>query len=620
MVNIANEVAKNASILGQMSAPRRENGAALAGDRDSPLVCKQNAESHFTQLMKEILGQSEFSLQLDCAHSKHVLKFLHPEMGFSLLHFAILEENLTKLQALLEKFKGQLDIDLISRGTFNPGISALHLAAQGNYPGGIHLLLDHNAAIDLPDANGLTPLQHAAKFKNSEAAACLIERGATLNTMLPHKFHPNLTTLALVLRKTPNAENAIKMRLDDSIKVEFDEKENNKKVIFDISKWLIEHESANLLDLIHVFAKEGKTYEDEPDANHSELIEHPLVQKMMRASWTTEANLMYYAIVIFKLLFVIVIIAYVVIEQHENLLKTCLLTLAVLDLARKCISIGSLAFGPTATSWRKTFLNYVLSFQNYYQLVCIVGAFVLFFMEDVKLKQMFGPLMFLAAWLDLMVIVGDHRIFGLYLDMYYSVLLQFFKILLSFSIFLVGFMICFWMYFKDDKNFSLFYLAITKFFVMFIGELDYNALIENYLKNKNLTTEDNPIDSHTPGSSYLIFPLTCVGLFVVAVPIVLQSLLVGQVVNDIAQINKRAKALQLKRQANQSEYVQTSCDSIRYAWQLVISKCQKEQEQKQLIKPHYVVIYCPDDDSLPEYVHDAFRIGTRPKTSNFQTK
>lgn len=619
-MNIANEVAKNASILGQLSAPRRENGAASAGDSDSPLVCKHNAESHFTQLMREILGQSEFSLQLDCAHSKQVLKFLHPEMGFSLLHFAILEENLKNLETLLAKFKGQHDIDLFSRGTFNPGVSALHLAAQGNYPGGIQLLLDHNAAIDLPDAKGLTPLQHAAKFKNTEAAACLIERGATLNTMLPHKIHPNLTTLALVLRKTPNAESAIQMRLDESISVEFDEKANNKKVIFDISSWLIEHESTNGLDLLHVFAKEGKTYEDEPDANHSELIEHPLVQKMMRASWTTEASLMYYSIVIFKLLFVIVIIAYVVIEEHETWLKSCLLAMAVLDLARKCISIGSLAFGPTAASWRRTILNYVLSFHNYYQIVCIVGAFVLFFTRDVKLKQMFGPLLFLAAWLDLMVIVGDHKIFGLYLDMYYSVLLQFFKILVSFSIFLVGFMICFWMYFKDDKNFSLLYLAVTKFFVMFIGEIDYNALIDNYMKNQNLTTEDKPIDFHTPGTSYLIFPLTCVGLFVVAVPIVLQSLLVGQVVNDIAQINKRAKALQLKRQANQLEYVQTSCDSIRYALQLVISKCKKEQEQKQPIKQNYVVLYCPDDDSLPDYVHDAFRIGIRPRSSNLQTK
>jgi hypothetical protein len=237
---------------------------------------------------------------------------------------------------------------------------------------------------------------------------------------------------------------------------------------------------------------------------------------------------------------------------------------------------------------------------------------------------MCGPMIFLAGFFDVVLMFGELKVFGLYMDMFYCVLMNFFKILRAFGIFLVGYVICFWLYFHQQNSFSMFLLAITKVIVMFIGEMDYNDLIENYLNQTiELTARNGTSFSISPSEApqwYLIFPLTCICLFVIAVPIVLQGLLIGIVVSDIAEIKTKAAALQLKRNANHLEYVVNSIDSIFAFLQNIeeffggskfICNCSKFILEAQM-DDRVQIKYSLENKTQPrEYLHIAFDIANR---------
>jgi len=512
------------------------------------------------------------------------------------LQIAVVRENNEILKKFVDKFKDDLDFNLKATNSANPGVSALHLAAQGNYPEGIDILLEADAKTDVDqgDEIGCTPLFHAAYFKNSAAARCLIKNGAALNKLVPSDINKHQPTmLAYVLRKTPKAEEAIRNKLDDSVDVIEDMESNTISIKFYLANWQIEN--CRNLSLLHVVAKEGD----------SKLIEHPAMQFMLVESWK-KAKILLYLRMLFGCVFLSFLTGYIYTEEPEKWLIYCLLTFAILDIVRKLFGLIAFARGPTANEFKKTFLDYIFSFDNYCQIMLIAGVFIFYFSTDDHLKKMIGPMVFLAGWFDLMILIGELPIFALYLDMYYSVIINFVKILLAFSIFLVGFVICFCMYFKTDENFSTWYRAIAKITVMTVGELDYSALIENYVKNQTESCTENCAEIKEDW--YLIFPLVCVVVFLVAVPIVLMSLLVGQVINDISDIKSNALSLQLKRKANRTEYILSLWDQIISYTNAVLQYCNFDKIADPPIKEKASVPYSLDDDSLPDYLHNAFKI------------
>jgi len=449
-------------------------------------------------------------------------------------------------------------------------------------------------------------------------------------------IYPNLTTLALVLRKTPSAEKTIIQRLDRSISLDSESVEDNLFINFDLTQWKMstgedQTQSVHAYDLVHVFAKEEKKFKSERDSN---LIEHPLVQKMLEDAWTRNMRNYYIVIFVFKFIFMAMTAAYILLGRNPYWLCVCLLFAAILDLVRNIIAVVSFARGPTATKWKETLCFYYLAnFQFYCYLTQLVGSFALFFLrENELLLEMCGPMIFLAGFFDVVLMFGELKVFGLYMDMFYCVLMNFFKILRAFGIFLVGYVICFWLYFHQQNSFSMFLLAITKVIVMFIGEMDYNDLIENYLNQTiELTAHDGTSFNISPSEApqwYLIFPLMCICLFVIAVPIVLQGLLIGIVVSDIAEIKTKAAALQLKRNANHLEYVVNSIDSI-FSLLLnfveffgggskMLCNCDKFILKAQMGNKLRVA-YSLENDSHPEYLHMAYEIASR-NASNVNTE
>jgi Ankyrin repeats (3 copies) len=555
----------------------------------------------------------KFNAEYKCTSSvdgKKVCSKLMGENEFSLLHIAIFLEKKKKLKKFLRVFNNDLTINQLS-GKHH--VSAMHIAAQGNYPVGIDLLLKYEADIDLPDSRGFTPLHHAAYRKCTEATLHLISKGAALNTM----SYPNVTTLALVLRKTPSAEKAIIQRLDRSITFHSDLVEDKHYLDFDMKQWKMstgddQTQSVHDYDLVHVFAKEEQKFKGD---QNSDFIKHPLVQKILDDAWTLKVCIMYWAIFIFKFSIMVMMAFYILNGRKPGWLCGCLLGAEILEFLRKFIGIVSFTCGPTSTKLKETLCTYYLfNFQFHCYSIRLIGSFILFSSGDELLLEMCSPMILLAGWLDCILMFGETRVLGLYMDMFYCVLMNFFKILKAFGLFLVGFAICFWLYFHQQNSFAMVILAFTKIIVMFIGELDYNDLIENYLnQNLEMTSRNGTTFKMSPSEApewYLIFPLTCICLFVVAVPIVLQGLLIGIVVKDISEIKDKAVAQQLKRNANHLEHVVKSIDSI--FWFLKSLPCKlHERHLKARMDDTVRVEFLFENSSQPKYLDAAYEITKR---------
>lgn len=136
------------------------------------------------------------------------------------------------------------------------------------------------------------------------------------------------------------------------------------------------------------------------------------------------------------------------------------------------------------------------------------------------------------VWLELMMIVGRFPIFGLYVQMFTKVAVNFAKFLLAYCCLLVAFGLSFGVLFNSYPAFKKIHWTLLKTITMMSGELEFEDIFYG----------DVPIQ----------FPVTSHGMFfafVLLVTIILTNLLVGLAVNDIQGLQASAGLDRLTRQA-----------------------------------------------------------------------
>lgn len=136
------------------------------------------------------------------------------------------------------------------------------------------------------------------------------------------------------------------------------------------------------------------------------------------------------------------------------------------------------------------------------------------------------------VWLELMMIVGRFPIFGLYVQMFTKVAVNFAKFLLAYCCLLIAFGLSFGVLFNSYPAFKSIFWTLLKTITMMSGELEF---------------EDIFYDEQYP----IRFPVTSHGMFfafVLLVTIILTNLLVGLAVNDIQGLQASAGLDRLTRQ------------------------------------------------------------------------
>lgn len=136
------------------------------------------------------------------------------------------------------------------------------------------------------------------------------------------------------------------------------------------------------------------------------------------------------------------------------------------------------------------------------------------------------------VWLELMMIVGRFPIFGLYVQMFTKVAVNFAKFLLAYCCLLIAFGLSFGVLFNSYPAFKKIHWTLLKTITMMSGELEFEDIFY--------------------GNVPIQFPVTSHGMFfafVLLVTIILTNLLVGLAVSDIQGLQASAGLDRLTRQA-----------------------------------------------------------------------
>nr|CAD7260241.1 unnamed protein product [Timema shepardi] len=126
----------------------------------------------------------------------------------------------------------------------------------------------------------------------------------------------------------------------------------------------------------------------------------------------------------------------------------------------------------------------------------------------------------LLAWVELMLLIGRFSSWGYYALMFYTVLRNVVKVLLTFVCLVIGFAFSFYIQFQEEAQFCDIWRSFVKTTVMMMGEFDYGDLFTEPKSPNSIT--------RLPATSRIIFLL-----FVILASIVLMNLMVGLAVSDI---------------------------------------------------------------------------------------
>ena len=119
-----------------------------------------------------------------------IIVFPYTVIHSGILHDAIKEGNIEKVEQLLAQGFSDEDIRQAYINENKDGVTPLHIAAQNGYTSLVKLLLEQGAAKDSKDKNGATPLHVAVKYGHTKVIKRLFKYGAQIEVQNEHGYTP----------------------------------------------------------------------------------------------------------------------------------------------------------------------------------------------------------------------------------------------------------------------------------------------------------------------------------------------------------------------------------------------------------------------------------------------
>ena len=139
----------------------------------------------------------------------------------------------------------------------------------------------------------------------------------------------------------------------------------------------------------------------------------------------------------------------------------------------------------------------------------------------------------LLVWVELMMVVGRFPMFGIYVQMFTQVAINFFKFLGAYICLIIGFSLGFSVLHENYKSFKNPLVGLLKTIIMMSGELEFEDVF--FDENDKILY---------PGTTHLMLLV-----FVVLVTIILTNLMMGLAVSDIQELRRCAGLDRLIRRA-----------------------------------------------------------------------
>ncbi|TDG48585.1 hypothetical protein AWZ03_004914 [Drosophila navojoa] len=479
------------------------------------------------------------------------------------------------------------------RSQFGEGkVTALHLAAENDYAECVRLLLEHGADVNCRNASQQTPLHlaclsqsissveillkyganvnavyrdgrtalHAAIVKQSRCLDCcnaLLKAGADVNKADDYGYTPlhlaalnefsschgadltartggHTSALTFIVRRCPEIIPKLMHKLDNSIKVndhEIGDVDCQIKLDFHLlvpSSSTEKGEAELMLSLIEVGQKR--------------ILMHPLCETFLFLKWRRIRKFFLMSLAYhtcFVLLFTLYVIGVYVRSCKEG--ETCQAPGYVSTIGYFVIVLNVMLLGKEVFQMAHGLHGYAKYWENWLQWTIVFGVLLcvtpeILWTGDLLAVPMWqhhvAAVVILLVWLELMMLVGRFPIFGVYVQMFTKVAVNFGKFLMAYICLLIAFGLSFAVLFNDYPAFENITWSFLKSFTMMSGELEFEDIFYGDYAVK------------FPVTSHIIFLA-----FVLLVTVILTNLMLGLAVSDIQGLQVSATLDRLVRQA-----------------------------------------------------------------------
>ncbi|XP_066598599.1 uncharacterized protein [Prorops nasuta] len=441
------------------------------------------------------------------------LKEARNSRGQTAMHLAALSQSAETLDVLI---KSGAEINLQDDNGRTPLHAAVAKASRGNEL--VKMLINAGADINKADKFGYMPLHIAALNESSPTVIMLLSKGANVTA----KTKGGVSALSFLIRRTPDVLPLFVTYFDQAISLHDHELGDiDCEIRLDFHP-LVPYGSQET-DLILCLIEVGQKH----------ILRHPLCESFLYLKWLRIRKFFLMSLA-FHSIFVAFFTGYIIVTYiwyFAQLSKalfwltlTFTTTFACKELFQMTHSISS----------------YVKSWENWLQWCVILITSSAMITINQTWQHHIAALGILLSWVELMMVVGRFPTFGLYIQMFTQVSINFFKFLGAYVCLIIGFSLGFTVLHKNYKSFSNPLIGFLKTVVMLSGELEFEDVFFD---------EESPI--LYSGTAHLMLLS-----FVILITIILTNLMVGLAVSDIQKLQRSAGLDRLVRRAQLVSYLE----------------------------------------------------------------
>ncbi|XP_069684095.1 transient receptor potential channel pyrexia-like [Periplaneta americana] len=421
--------------------------------------------------------------------------------------------------------------------------TVLHVAAQTGCVTIVELLLERGARclVNVGDKFGCTPLHKAAYVGARDCLRTLLKHGGDLSA----ETNTNASVTDAIFSHIPRPVNFVTDVLNESIQPNnASVNDRNFKVTLDFSL-LCPHGLEQQMAVVTALMSGAS------DLQQMRILQHPLLEAFLRFKWH-RLRIIFAMLAVVHACFVASLSVYCMLLVYNNNHYTN----TEIVVSRRILLVSVLVlFVHSVAQIMLLPRHYIAQYETWVNFLCIVLSLIIAvsgetgtemtpFLNDkkepTKSTWVLHVMSFavLLAWIELMLLIGRFPTVGYYALMFYQVLRNVIKVLLTFGGLVMGFVISFSVQFHEMDQFKDIWKGLVKTIVMMMGEYEYSELFP-----------DNQSQLRLHGTSRIIF----LG-FVILSSIVLMNLMVGLAVNDIQELQTEGHVQRLLKQAEFLEH------------------------------------------------------------------
>ncbi|XP_029172878.1 transient receptor potential channel pyrexia-like [Nylanderia fulva] len=426
--------------------------------------------------------------------------------GQMAMHLAALAQSVETIDVLIS-VGAKVDVE------DNEGRTPLH-AAVGKALRGSELvknLIQAGALVNKADKFGYTPLHLAALNESSPTVMILLSKGADVTA----RTNGGVTALSFIIRRTPEVLSRFVARLDQAISLH-DHELGDVDCELRLDFRPLVPGGPGETDLMLCLVEVGQGH----------MLKHPLCESFLYLKWLRIRKFFLLSLM-FHSIFVAFFTGFVCatylwhLEQLSRILLWPVLGLTFMFASKE---IFQMAHG---------ICNYAKRWENWLQWSVIIASGIILIPPARIWQHHIAALGILLAWIELMIVVGRFPMFGIYVQMFTQVSINFFKFLAAYVCLIIGFSLGFSVLHKNYKSFTDPLISLLKTVIMMSGELEFEDIFFD---------DDAPV--LYPGTSHLMLLS-----FVILVTVILTNLMVGLAVSDIQELRRCAGLDRLVRRA-----------------------------------------------------------------------